>query len=56
MSIILFTVITIGQYVVSWAAYLEKRYTYVRIILKQKIKRLLFILITKYLLYYRNKF
>lgn len=30
MSIILFTLITIGQYLVSWAAYFEKRYTYVR--------------------------
>lgn len=29
MSIILFTVITIGQYLVAWAAYFEKRYTYV---------------------------
>ncbi|KAH0952801.1 hypothetical protein HN011_012255 [Eciton burchellii] len=32
MSIILFTVITIGQYVVSWAAYLEKRYTYEQVL------------------------
>ena len=29
MSIILFIVITIGQYLVAWAAYFEKRYTYV---------------------------
>lgn len=29
MSIILFIVITIGQYIVAWAAYFEKRYTYV---------------------------
>lgn len=29
MSIILFIVITIGQYLVGWAAYFEKRYTYV---------------------------
>lgn len=29
MSVILFTVITIGQYLVAWAAYFEKRYTYV---------------------------
>lgn len=31
MSVILFTVITIGQYLVAWAAYFEKRYTYVNI-------------------------
>lgn len=31
MSAILFTVITIGQYLVAWAAYFEKRYTYVNI-------------------------
>ena len=29
LSIILFIIITIGQYLVSWAAYFEKRYTYV---------------------------
>ena len=29
LGIILFLLITIGQYVVAWAAYYEKRYTYV---------------------------
>lgn len=29
LGIILFLLITIGQYVVAWAAYFEKRYTYV---------------------------
>lgn len=29
MSVILFIVITVGQYLVAWAAYFEKRYTYV---------------------------
>lgn len=37
MSIILFTVITVGQYLVAWAAYFEKRYTYVSIISALKI-------------------
>lgn len=32
MSIILFTVITIGQYLVAWAAYFEKRYTYEQVL------------------------
>ncbi|XP_029665444.1 dnaJ homolog subfamily C member 1-like [Formica exsecta] len=32
MSIILFTLITIGQYLVSWAAYFEKRYTYEQVL------------------------
>jgi hypothetical protein len=27
MSVILFVLITVGQYIVSWAAYLEKKYT-----------------------------
>lgn len=30
MSIILFCIITVGQYIVAWAAYLEKKYTLVR--------------------------
>ena len=35
LGIILFLLITIGQYVVAWAAYFEKRYTYVcKIIIK----------------------
>lgn len=29
LSIILFLIITVGQYVVAWGAYFEKRYTYV---------------------------
>ncbi|XP_011156308.1 dnaJ homolog subfamily C member 1 [Solenopsis invicta] len=32
MSVILFTVITIGQYLVAWAAYFEKRYTYEQVL------------------------
>lgn len=32
MSIILFIVITIGQYLVAWAAYFEKRYTYEQVL------------------------
>ncbi|XP_012262900.2 dnaJ homolog subfamily C member 1 [Athalia rosae] len=32
MSIILFIVITIGQYIVGWAAYFEKRYTYEQVL------------------------
>jgi hypothetical protein len=32
MSLILFVIVTIGQYIVSWAAYLEKKYTAVSII------------------------
>lgn len=27
MSVILFVIVTVGQYIVSWAAYLEKKYT-----------------------------
>jgi len=27
MSVILFVLVTVGQYIVSWAAYLEKKYT-----------------------------
>lgn len=29
LSIILFLVFTVGQYLVAWGAYFEKRYTYV---------------------------
>ncbi|XP_076180813.1 dnaJ homolog subfamily C member 1 [Ptiloglossa arizonensis] len=32
LSIILFLVITIGQYLVAWAAYFEKRYTYEQVL------------------------
>lgn len=32
LSIILFTVITIGQYLVAWAAYFEKRYNYEQVL------------------------
>lgn len=32
MSVILFTVTTIGQYLVAWAAYFEKRYTYEQVL------------------------
>lgn len=32
LSIILFTVITVGQYLVAWAAYFEKRYTYEQVL------------------------
>ncbi|KAK0174493.1 hypothetical protein PV327_010255 [Microctonus hyperodae] len=39
MSIILFIVITIGQYIVSWAAYFEKRYTYEQV-LGSKLQKL----------------
>lgn len=27
MAVLLFTILTIGQYVVAWAAYVEKKYT-----------------------------
>lgn len=30
MSIILFSIITVGQYLIAWAAYAEKKYTTVR--------------------------
>ncbi|OXU32101.1 hypothetical protein TSAR_002942 [Trichomalopsis sarcophagae] len=39
LSIILFIVITIGQYLVSWAAYFEKRYTYEQV-LGSKLQKL----------------
>ncbi|XP_008551360.1 dnaJ homolog subfamily C member 1-like [Microplitis demolitor] len=39
MSIILFIVITIGQYIVAWAAYFEKRYTYEQV-LGSKLQKL----------------
>ncbi|XP_034950540.1 dnaJ homolog subfamily C member 1 [Chelonus insularis] len=39
MSIILFIVITIGQYLVAWAAYFEKRYTYEQV-LGSKLQKL----------------
>lgn len=32
LSIILFLVITVGQYLVAWAAYFEKRYTYEQVL------------------------
>ncbi|XP_011865222.1 PREDICTED: dnaJ homolog subfamily C member 1-like [Vollenhovia emeryi] len=32
MSVILFIVITIGQYLIAWAAYFEKRYTYEQVL------------------------
>ena len=32
LSIILFSVITVGQYLVAWAAYFEKRYTYEQVL------------------------
>ncbi|XP_060829466.1 dnaJ homolog subfamily C member 1-like [Bombus pascuorum] len=32
LGIILFCLITVGQYVVAWAAYFEKRYTYVQVL------------------------
>lgn len=38
MSIILFIIITIGQYFISWAAYIEKRYTTEQLI-GSKIKK-----------------
>jgi hypothetical protein len=31
MSVILFVLVTVGQYIVSWAAYLEKKYTAVSV-------------------------
>lgn len=39
MSVILFIVITIGQYLVGWAAYFEKRYTYEQV-LGSKLQKL----------------
>ncbi|KAH0567486.1 dnaJ homolog subfamily C member 1 [Cotesia glomerata] len=39
MSVILFIVITIGQYIVAWAAYFEKRYTYEQV-LGSKLQKL----------------
>ncbi|KAK2589309.1 hypothetical protein KPH14_007860 [Odynerus spinipes] len=39
MSVILFMVITIGQYLVAWAAYFEKRYTYEQV-LGSKLQKL----------------
>ncbi|XP_014214219.1 dnaJ homolog subfamily C member 1 [Copidosoma floridanum] len=39
LSIILFIIITIGQYLVSWAAYFEKRYTYEQV-LGSKLQKL----------------
>nr|XP_050861109.1 dnaJ homolog subfamily C member 1-like [Vespula vulgaris]XP_050861110.1 dnaJ homolog subfamily C member 1-like [Vespula vulgaris] len=32
MSVILFMVITVGQYLIAWAAYFEKRYTYEQVL------------------------
>lgn len=32
MSVILFVLVTVGQYIVSWAAYLEKKYTAVSLL------------------------
>jgi len=32
MSIILFVLVTVGQYIVSWAAYFEKKYTAVSLV------------------------
>jgi DnaJ family protein C protein 1 len=32
MSVILFVLVTVGQYVVSWAAYFEKKYTAVSLV------------------------
>lgn len=31
MSVILFTLITVGQYIIAWAVYAEKKYTAVSI-------------------------
>lgn len=39
MSVILFIVITIGQYLIAWAAYFEKRYTYEQV-LGSKLQKL----------------
>ncbi|XP_011497522.1 PREDICTED: dnaJ homolog subfamily C member 1-like [Ceratosolen solmsi marchali] len=39
LTIILFIVITVGQYLVSWAAYFEKRYTYEQV-LGSKLQKL----------------
>lgn len=39
MSVILFLVITVGQYLVAWAAYFEKRYTYEQV-LGSKLQKL----------------
>lgn len=39
LSIILFSVITVGQYLVAWAAYFEKRYTYEQV-LGSKLQKL----------------
>ncbi|KAL7288775.1 hypothetical protein TKK_0016755 [Trichogramma kaykai] len=39
LSIILFIIITIGQYLVAWAAYFEKRYTYEQV-LGSKLQKL----------------
>ncbi|XP_011305056.1 dnaJ homolog subfamily C member 1 [Fopius arisanus] len=39
MSVILFSIITIGQYLVAWAAYFEKRYTYEQV-LGSKLQKL----------------
>jgi len=32
MSVILFVLVTVGQYIVSWAAYFEKKYTAVSLV------------------------
>ncbi|XP_049778974.1 dnaJ homolog subfamily C member 1 [Schistocerca cancellata] len=39
MSFILFVIVTVGQYIVAWAAYLEKKYT-AQQFLEAKLKRL----------------
>ncbi|XP_066998203.2 uncharacterized protein F54F2.9 isoform X2 [Anabrus simplex] len=39
MAIILFVIVTVGQYIVAWAAYLEKKYT-AQIFLEAKLKKL----------------
>lgn len=36
MSVILFMVITVGQYLIAWAAYFEKRYTYVSMYIENR--------------------
>ena len=30
MAALLFTILTVGQYIIAWAAYVEKKYTAVR--------------------------